>query len=105
MLIIVCLCVCGWVCKCIRACMHACLCKHVHNAHTYTDKHLLFWDVFLPTSLVVFQQDTCRHLDWLKNVKESHGSVEVNAISQAKAINARGIYHVGKLKDLEPEVD
>ena len=88
----------------IRVCVRACASMYM-NAHTYTDRHILFGDVFSPTSLVVFQHDTCRHLDWLKNVKESHGSVEVNAISQAKAINARGIYHVGKQKDLEPEVD
>lgn len=60
--------------------------------------------MFLLINLFTFQDDTCRHLDWLKNVKESHGSVEVNAISQAKAINARGIYHVGKWKGREPEV-
>ena len=60
--------------------------------------------MFSLINLFTLQHDTCRHLDWLKNVKESHGSVEVNAISQAKAINARGIYHVGKRKGLEPEV-
>ena len=36
-----------------------------------------------------------RELPWLKGIKESHGAVEVSALAQAKAINARGIYRVG----------
>ena len=39
--------------------------------------------------------DTARQLDWLKRVKESHGSVELNALASAQAINDRGIYTVG----------
>ena len=39
--------------------------------------------------------DTKRHLQWLKNVKESHGSVEVSALAQASSINSSGIYRVG----------
>ncbi|XP_064635715.1 E3 ubiquitin-protein ligase RNF213-like isoform X3 [Lineus longissimus] len=37
-------------------------------------------------------------MDWLKFVKDSHGSVEVSSLSEADAINARGIYKVGNLK-------
>ncbi|CAK6972178.1 E3 ubiquitin-protein ligase rnf213-alpha-like isoform X5 [Scomber scombrus] len=37
-------------------------------------------------------RDTARHLDWLKTVKESHGSVEFSSLSLAKSINERGIY-------------
>ncbi|XP_061866845.1 E3 ubiquitin-protein ligase RNF213 isoform X2 [Colius striatus] len=32
------------------------------------------------------------HLEWLKTVKESHGSVELSSLSLAAAINSRGIY-------------
>ena len=39
--------------------------------------------------------DTNRLLDWVKNVKETHGSVEVNALAQVEAINARGFYEIG----------
>ncbi|XP_063350782.1 E3 ubiquitin-protein ligase rnf213-alpha-like [Pelmatolapia mariae] len=36
--------------------------------------------------------DTARHLEWLKTVKESHGSVEFSSLSLAKSINERGVY-------------
>ncbi|XP_076856258.1 E3 ubiquitin-protein ligase rnf213-alpha-like isoform X2 [Brachyhypopomus gauderio] len=39
-------------------------------------------------------RDTARHLEWLKTVKESHGSVELSSLSLAKAINARGVYTI-----------
>ncbi|XP_053495453.1 E3 ubiquitin-protein ligase rnf213-alpha [Ictalurus furcatus] len=39
-------------------------------------------------------KDTARHLDWLKSVKESHGSVELSSLSFAKAINERGVYSI-----------
>ncbi|XP_041751484.2 E3 ubiquitin-protein ligase rnf213-alpha-like [Coregonus clupeaformis] len=37
-------------------------------------------------------RDTARHLEWLKTVKDSHGSVELSSLSLAKSINKRGIY-------------
>ncbi|KAM3876274.1 LOW QUALITY PROTEIN: E3 ubiquitin-protein ligase rnf213-alpha-like [Diretmus argenteus] len=37
-------------------------------------------------------RDTARHLEWLKTVKESHGSVELSSLSLATSINNRGIY-------------
>lgn len=40
------------------------------------------------------QRDTARHLDWLKSVKESHGSVELSSLSFATAINERGVYSI-----------
>ena len=45
--------------------------------------------------------DTNRLLDWVKNVKESHGSVEVNALSQIEAINDHGFYTVGNFQNLD----
>ncbi|KAK2835330.1 hypothetical protein Q5P01_015814 [Channa striata] len=36
--------------------------------------------------------DTARHLEWLKTVKESHGSVEFSSLFLATSINERGIY-------------
>ncbi|KAG9334572.1 hypothetical protein JZ751_007508, partial [Albula glossodonta] len=37
-------------------------------------------------------RDTARHLEWLKTVKESHGSVELSSLSLASSINQRGVY-------------
>ncbi|XP_055509816.1 E3 ubiquitin-protein ligase rnf213-alpha isoform X2 [Leucoraja erinacea] len=37
-------------------------------------------------------QDSARHLEWLKTVKESHGSIEQSSLSLASAINSNGIY-------------
>ncbi|XP_018560281.2 LOW QUALITY PROTEIN: E3 ubiquitin-protein ligase rnf213-alpha-like [Lates calcarifer] len=39
-------------------------------------------------------RDTARHLEWLKTVKESHGSVEFSSLSLATSINERGIYTI-----------
>ncbi|KAJ8398812.1 hypothetical protein AAFF_G00420090 [Aldrovandia affinis] len=40
-------------------------------------------------------RDTARHLEWLKTVKDSHGSVELSSLSLASAINKKGIYIIG----------
>ena len=53
-------------------------------------------DADLPKHL----QSTNQHLQWLKDVKDSHGSVEVNALQQAASINERGVYVV-KLDEKE----
>ncbi|KAK0137548.1 E3 ubiquitin-protein ligase rnf213-alpha [Merluccius polli] len=37
-------------------------------------------------------RDTARHLEWLKTVKESHGSVELSSLSLASSINTKGTY-------------
>ncbi|KAF4115229.1 hypothetical protein G5714_002718 [Onychostoma macrolepis] len=36
--------------------------------------------------------DSARHLEWLKTVKDSHGSVETSSLSLASAINMNGVY-------------
>ncbi|XP_016116503.1 E3 ubiquitin-protein ligase rnf213-alpha-like, partial [Sinocyclocheilus grahami] len=36
--------------------------------------------------------DSARHLEWLKTVKDSHGSVETSSLSLASAININGVY-------------
>jgi hypothetical protein len=41
---------------------------------------------------------TARQLEWLKTVKQSHGSVEVTSLAQAESINTNGIYQVGNLQ-------
>ena len=46
----------------------------------------------------IFQFDTARQLEWLKTVKQSHGSVEVTSLAQAESINTNGIYQVGNLQ-------
>ncbi|XP_030630710.1 E3 ubiquitin-protein ligase rnf213-beta [Chanos chanos] len=40
-------------------------------------------------------RDSCRWLDWLKGLRETHGSVEQSSLSLASAINSQGVYHVG----------
>ncbi|XP_051523957.1 E3 ubiquitin-protein ligase rnf213-beta-like isoform X2 [Myxocyprinus asiaticus] len=40
-------------------------------------------------------RDSCRWLDWLKGLRETHGSVEQSSLSLASAINNGGVYHVG----------
>ncbi|XP_056432075.1 E3 ubiquitin-protein ligase rnf213-alpha-like [Gadus chalcogrammus] len=45
-------------------------------------------DSDLPKKLV----DTARNLQWLKTVKENHGSVELSSLSLASSINTRGTY-------------
>ncbi|XP_060108019.1 E3 ubiquitin-protein ligase RNF213-like [Heteronotia binoei] len=37
-------------------------------------------------------RDSARYLEWLKTIKESHGSVELSSISLATTINSKGIY-------------
>uniref|UniRef100_A0A8C3FUH7 RING-type E3 ubiquitin transferase n=1 Tax=Chrysemys picta bellii TaxID=8478 RepID=A0A8C3FUH7_CHRPI len=37
-------------------------------------------------------RDSARHLEWLKTVKESHGSVELSSLSLATTINSKGMY-------------
>lgn len=44
--------------------------------------------------LLFLQRASAQHLEWLKTVKESHGSVELSSLSLAAAINSRGIYVV-----------
>ena len=44
-----------------------------------------------------FQIDTNQQLPWLKEIQKAHGSVEVTSLMQADAINADGVYTVGKL--------
>ncbi|XP_039201899.1 E3 ubiquitin-protein ligase RNF213-like isoform X2 [Crotalus tigris] len=39
-------------------------------------------------------RDSARYLDWLKTIKESHGSVELSSISLATRINEKGIYRI-----------
>ncbi|XP_016050307.2 E3 ubiquitin-protein ligase RNF213 isoform X1 [Erinaceus europaeus] len=45
-------------------------------------------DQSLPNKL----RDSARSLEWLKTVRDSHGSVELSSLSLATAINSRGIY-------------
>ncbi|XP_075066136.1 E3 ubiquitin-protein ligase RNF213 [Mixophyes fleayi] len=44
-------------------------------------------------------RDSARHIEWLKTVKESHGSVELSSLSLATAINKKGIYVIQAPKD------
>ncbi|XP_034559632.1 E3 ubiquitin-protein ligase rnf213-alpha-like isoform X2 [Notolabrus celidotus] len=37
-------------------------------------------------------RDTARQLEWLKSVRDSHGSVEFSSLSLAASINERGVY-------------
>ncbi len=39
--------------------------------------------------------DTNRHLEWIKLIKERHGSVETSSLQQVEAINKTGVYVIG----------
>lgn len=47
-------------------------------------------------TLCVHQRDTNRELRWLQEIKKAHGSVEVTSLMQTEAINAAGVYNVGR---------
>ncbi|XP_076154175.1 E3 ubiquitin-protein ligase rnf213-beta isoform X2 [Alosa pseudoharengus] len=58
------------------------------------------WDTLerdekLPEKLL----DSNRWLDWLKGLKETHGSVEQSSLSLASDINNHGVYQVQRLQD------
>ncbi|XP_075712304.1 E3 ubiquitin-protein ligase RNF213 isoform X2 [Rhinoderma darwinii] len=44
-------------------------------------------------------KDSARHTEWLKTVKESHGSVELSSLSFATTINKKGMYIIQAPKD------
>lgn len=55
----------------------------------------------------LLQRDSARHIEWLRTVKDSHGSVELSSLSLASAINTKGTYHISaqnvkKVKDTNP---
>ncbi|XP_045839965.1 E3 ubiquitin-protein ligase RNF213 isoform X2 [Meles meles] len=52
-------------------------------------------DLHLPRKL----RDSARNLEWLKTVKESHGSVELSSLSLATAINDKGVYVIRAPRD------
>ncbi|XP_052083737.1 E3 ubiquitin-protein ligase rnf213-alpha-like [Mytilus californianus] len=60
-------------------------------------------DSKLPNKLL----GTYENLEWLKSVKKAHGSLEVDVLSQAETLNAKGVYKIGysggdtQLKKLE----
>ncbi|KAK3552318.1 hypothetical protein QTP86_010384 [Hemibagrus guttatus] len=55
----------------------------------------MLYELKSDTSFRVFKEcDTARHLEWLKTVKDSHGSVELSSLSLASAINTKGIYFI-----------
>uniref|UniRef100_A0A8C7Y3G1 RING-type E3 ubiquitin transferase n=1 Tax=Oryzias sinensis TaxID=183150 RepID=A0A8C7Y3G1_9TELE len=63
------------------------------NFHAFKEVLKKLWkalenDKNLPKKLC----DSARHLEWLKTVKDSHGSVELSSLSLASAINQKGIY-------------
>ncbi|XP_078574614.1 E3 ubiquitin-protein ligase rnf213-alpha-like [Branchiostoma floridae x Branchiostoma japonicum] len=75
------------------------LMKSVRKLKTY-----LTQDPNLPKKL----RDMKNHLAWLTHVQESHGSVEKSSLTQAEAINAKGIYEIGHInqpKDLHEPLD
>ncbi|XP_046556283.1 E3 ubiquitin-protein ligase rnf213-alpha-like [Haliotis rubra] len=71
------------------------------------------YDTFLKNCELVWQElrsdeelpnkltECSRFLNWLKEVKKSHGSVEVTSLTQAGQINNRGMYKIGNLDDIQ----
>ena len=46
------------------------------------------------TSIFYFKELTQKNLSWLKQIKESHGSVALTTMVQVEAINSCGIYYI-----------
>ncbi|XP_067860144.1 E3 ubiquitin-protein ligase rnf213-alpha-like isoform X2 [Heptranchias perlo] len=72
--------------------------KELMNSVTKIQKALKS-DPRLPEKL----SDSARFLEWLKRVRESHGSVETSSLSLAAAINNKGIYTVGNIEQPHEE--
>lgn len=47
-------------------------------------------------TILLLQHDISRHLEWLKGVKDEHA---MSSLKLAQAINERGVYFIGQLKD------
>ena len=52
-------------------------------------------DAKIPQKLL----DSNRHLDWLRIIKEQHGSIEISSIQRVNAINATGVYSLNLAKE------
>ncbi|XP_076810018.1 E3 ubiquitin-protein ligase rnf213-alpha-like isoform X2 [Clavelina lepadiformis] len=48
---------------------------------------------------------TAQYLEWLKGIKDFHGSVEKSSLSRAQDINAHGVYIIGGETDLIPTTE
>jgi hypothetical protein len=64
--------------------------------------YLLQWnnynDYILTNSAFPFKVLTRQGLAWLKQIKESHGSVALTTMVQVEAINSSGIYYIADSK-------
>ena len=58
----------------------------VNNLSRSLRKYIIMFTVFIP--FFYFKENTNRQLPWLKQIKESHGSVALTTLMQAEAINA-----------------
>lgn len=56
-----------------------------------------FLTYFIFGIVLPWQEDTCRFLDWFKNLEESHRSLHMASFSQTEAINRNGRFLVGNL--------
>lgn len=54
---------------------------------------------------IFFQRESNRLLDWFKEIKEAHGSVEVTSLNQVDAIRQRGIFKVRRLRSDQKRQD
>ncbi|XP_078489225.1 E3 ubiquitin-protein ligase rnf213-alpha-like [Ciona intestinalis] len=50
-------------------------------------------------------EETAKHLEWLKTVKDFHGSVEKSSLTRAQQINERGLYRIGGETQQIPSLD
>lgn len=54
---------------------------------------------------ILFQRESNRLLDWFKEIKEAHGSVEVTSLNQVDAIRQRGIFKISRLQSKQRRQD
>lgn len=54
---------------------------------------------------ILFQRESNRLLDWFKEIKEAHGSVEVTSLNQVDTIRQRGIFKISRLQSKQRRQD
>ena len=52
-----------------------------------------------------FQDATADHFEWLKGIKDFHGSVEKSSLSRARDINCKGVYTIGGETEKIPAIE
>jgi len=71
---------------------------HIIQHHPQMKNNIYYFLFFL-------KRDTSRHLDWIKNVKDFHGSGVMSSFRQVEAILSHGTLTIGRLDSSDGELD